>query len=188
MDGMVHGVWMFNRGKQLIRRGCHFSETVDIPVDQFEQYGLQSDLFEVALKAFKKAQSTGVTSKTVYTIVDLRMHSKEKRLWTIDLANGELFLNEVTAWLRHSDLDHDEFLDTVSNVPQSKQTSVGLYKTAEVYRESRFVTPIRWIEKVDSMTMLAGEKLSFMVRTMQERSLSRTWQGRSFVGMSIGIE
>ena len=110
--------------------------TVDIPVDQFEKDGLQSELFEVALKAFKKAQSTGVTSKTVYTIVDLRMHSKEKRLWTIDLANGELLFNEVTAHGRHSDLDHDGFLDTVSNVPQSKQTSVGLYKTAEVYTGS----------------------------------------------------
>ena len=28
--------------------------TVDIPVDQFEKDGLQSDLFEVALKAFHK--------------------------------------------------------------------------------------------------------------------------------------
>ena len=42
----------------------------------------------------------------------------------------------MTAHGRHSDLDHDGFLDTVSNVPQSKQTSVGLYKTAEVYTGS----------------------------------------------------
>ena len=61
----------------------------------------------MALKAFKNVESLGVTSKTVYTIVDLRMHSKEKRLWTVDLANGELLFNEVTAHGRHSDLDHD---------------------------------------------------------------------------------
>ena len=109
---------------------------VDIPADQFEQYGLQSELFEVALKAFKKAQSTGVTSKTVYTIVDLRMHSKEKRLWTVNMQTGELLFHEVTTHGRLSDINHDGFLDTVSNVPQSKQTSVGLYKTAEVYTGS----------------------------------------------------
>ena len=109
---------------------------VDIPADQFEQYGLQSELFEVALKAFKKAQSTGVTSKMVYTIVDLRMHSKEKRLWTVNMQTGELLFHEVTTHGRLSDINHDGFLDTVSNVPQSKQTSVGLYKTAEVYTGS----------------------------------------------------
>ncbi len=104
-----------------------------VSADHFEQDGLKSDVFEKALKAFEKAKSTNVTTKTVYTIIDLRMHSKEKRLWTVDLATGELLFNEVTTHGRHSDLDHNGYLDSVSNTPQSKQTSVGLYRTAEVY-------------------------------------------------------
>ena len=108
----------------------------EIVADHFENYDLQSDLFEVALKAFNKARSIGVTSKPIYTIVDLRMHSKEKRLWTVNMRTGELLFHEVTTHGRLSDLNHDGFLDTVSNVPKSKQTSVGLYKTAEVYKGS----------------------------------------------------
>ena len=108
-------------------------QTVIIPTDNFEKNGLKSDVFELALKAFGKARSNGLTSKTIYTIVDFRMHSKEKRLWTVDLATGELLFNEVTTHGRHSDLDHNGYLETISNTPESKQTSVGLYQTAEVY-------------------------------------------------------
>lgn len=108
-------------------------QVVSISTDHFEENGLKSDIFELALKAFDNARSSGLTTKTVYTIVDFRMHSKEKRLWTVDLATGELLFNEVTTHGRHSDLDHNGYLDSVSNVPRSKQSSVGLYKTAEVY-------------------------------------------------------
>ena len=108
-------------------------KTLTVSADHFAQNGLKSDVFELALKAFEKAKSTGVSTKTVYTIIDLRMHSKQKRLWTVDLATGELLFNEVTTHGRHSDLDHNGYLDTVSNTPRSKQTSVGLYRTAEVY-------------------------------------------------------
>ena len=104
-----------------------------VSIDHFEHDGLKRDVFEKALKAFEKAKSADVTTKTVYTIIDLRMHSKEKRLWTVDLATGEVLFNEVTTHGRHSDLDHNGYLDSVSNTPQSKQTSVGLYRTAEVY-------------------------------------------------------
>ena len=104
-----------------------------VSTDHFEQNGLKPDVFEKALKAFEKAKSTGVTTKTVYTIIDFRMHSKDKRLWTVDMATGELLFNEVTTHGRHSDLDHNGYLDSVSNTPRSKQTSVGLYRTAEVY-------------------------------------------------------
>ena len=108
----------------------------EVSIDQFENDGLKSDVFEMALKAFEKANSTGLTDKTVYTIIDFRMHSKEKRLWTVDLATGEVLFNEVTTHGRHSDLDHNGYLDSVSNTPRSKQTSVGLYRTAEVYTGS----------------------------------------------------
>ena len=108
-------------------------KTVDFSSDHFETNGLKSDVFEIALKAFEKAQADGVTTKTVYTIIDFRMHSAEKRLWTVDLATGEVLFNEVTSHGRGSDTNHDGYLDTISNTSESKQTSVGLYRTAEVY-------------------------------------------------------
>lgn len=108
-------------------------KTVDLSSDHFEANGLKSDVFEKALKAFEKAHSDGVMTKTVYTIIDFRMHSAAKRLWTVDLATGELLFNEVTSHGRGSDTNHDGYLDTISNTSESKQTSVGLYRTAEVY-------------------------------------------------------
>ena len=63
----------------------------------------------------------------------MTMHSKEKRLWTFNLSTGEVLFTLRTAHGRNSDVDHDGLLDTVSNVPSSKQSSVGLYKTAEEY-------------------------------------------------------
>ena len=69
----------------------------------------------------------------MYTVVDLRMHSKQKRLWTVNVQTGELLFHEVTTHGRGSDSDHNGYLDSVSNTQNSKKSSVGLYKTAEVY-------------------------------------------------------
>ena len=102
-------------------------------VTQLESMGLQSDIAKASLYAFEKASLNGLTNNSVFTVIDLRRHSKEKRLWVLDVFTGDLLFHEVTTHGRFSDLDHDGFLESVSNVPQSKKTSVGLYKTAEVY-------------------------------------------------------
>lgn len=109
------------------------SLTVKVSANHFENQGLQSDAFEAALYAYAKAEEDGLIDNPIYTVVDLRIHSKEKRLWTVDVQTGELLFHEVTTHGRLSDINHDGFVDTVSNVYQSQKTSVGLYKTAEVY-------------------------------------------------------
>ena len=110
------------------------SKTVgSVSVNHFEQQGLHADIFEAALYAYEKAILADVTESPVYTVVDLRMHSKQKRLWTVNVQTGELLFHEVTTHGRGSDSDHNGYLDSVSNTPNSKKSSVGLYKTAEVY-------------------------------------------------------
>jgi hypothetical protein len=104
-----------------------------VSVNHFEQQGLNTDIFEAALYAYEKAVLADVTESPLYTVVDLRMHSKQKRLWTVNVQTGELLFHEVTTHGRGSDSDHNGYLDSVSNTPNSKKSSVGLYKTAEVY-------------------------------------------------------
>ena len=101
--------------------------------DNLEQNGLKRDVCTKAINAFYVALDKGETKSPVYTVIDMTMHSKEKRLWTFNLSTGELLFTLRTAHGRNSDVNHDGLLDTVSNVPSSKQSSVGLYKTAEEY-------------------------------------------------------
>ena len=106
---------------------------VNVSVNHFNDQGLQSEVLEAALHAYEKAVLDGVTESPVYTVVDLQLHSKQKRLWTINVQTGELLFHEVTTHGRGSDTDHNGYLDSVSNIPNSKKSSVGLYETAEVY-------------------------------------------------------
>lgn len=99
----------------------------------FEQHGIDPSVSRAAAMAFENARLQGETTSTVYTIIDMTQHSKEKRLWTIDVDKNEQLFHEHVAHGRMSDSNHDGMLDSVSNVPNSKQSSVGLYRTAEVY-------------------------------------------------------
>lgn len=99
--------------------------------ETLEYHGVSESVSSAAANAFEKASKDTHTS--IYTVIDMTEHSKEKRLWTIDVVKNELLFHEHVAHGRMSDSNHDGLLDSVSNVPNSKQTSVGLYKTAEVY-------------------------------------------------------
>lgn len=99
--------------------------------ETLEYHGVSEKVSIAAAKAFEKASKDTQTS--TYTVIDMTEHSREKRLWTIDVSENELLFHEYVAHGRMSDPNHDGLLDTVSNVPNSKQTSVGIYETAEVY-------------------------------------------------------
>ena len=98
-----------------------------------QQFGLRDEIYQKARTVYENATASGVADTSIMTIVDLSMHSKQKRLWTIDFSSETLLYNLAVSHGRGSDADHDGLLDSVSNVPNSKQTSMGLYKTAETY-------------------------------------------------------
>ncbi|TDQ18325.1 L,D-transpeptidase-like protein [Algoriphagus boseongensis] len=65
------------------------------------------------------------------TVIDFSLPSTEKRLWVIDPEKGEILLNSVVAHGRNSgELMAVKF----SNRPESYQSSLGFYKTAETYQ------------------------------------------------------
>ena len=99
----------------------------------FEGTGLRKKVFAKALKAFERAFMQGRSDESVVTVIDYELHSKNKRLWVIDLQTKKLLFHEYVSHGQGSDTNHDGIMDSVSNTPNSNQTNVGLMKTGETY-------------------------------------------------------
>lgn len=69
--------------------------------------------------------------KPLLTVIDFTLPSTEKRLWVIDVEKREILLHSVVAHGRNT----GELMATnFSNTPESFQSSLGFYKTAETYQ------------------------------------------------------
>lgn len=83
---------------------------------------------ELALEGYDKLNSS--IQNQVLTVIDFSLPSTSKRLWIIDPEEGEILLHTVVAHGRNSgDLMAEKF----SNKPESFQSSLGFYLTAETY-------------------------------------------------------
>ena len=105
------------------------------PVSLYEQLAEKTEalpkkeVFDIALKGWQKLNSE-LKSKVI-TIIDFSLPSTEKRLWIIDPTNQLILLNTVVSHGRNSgNLMASKF----SNKPESYQSSLGFYKTAETYQ------------------------------------------------------
>jgi len=89
-------------------------------------------LFEKGLKGFIKLKEEGNFENTsIITLIDFTKPSTDKRLWVIDLKKREVLIHSLVAHGRNSgDLMAVKF----SNTPESFQSSLGFYKTANVYQ------------------------------------------------------
>jgi hypothetical protein len=89
----------------------------------------QSEALNYALEGWEKLENN--LQKPLLTVIDFSLPSTEKRLWIIDLTTREILLNTVVAHGRNSgNLMAEKF----SNQPESYQSSLGFYKTAETYQ------------------------------------------------------
>ena len=100
----------------------------------FQSVGLDDGVYQKAMTVYRSAVDDGTAKSSVMTIIDFSKHSGEERLWTIDLYNNTVLYQLHVSHGRGSDSNHDGWLDSVSNTPNSKQSSAGLYQTAETYR------------------------------------------------------
>jgi hypothetical protein len=100
----------------------------------FQSVGLKDEVYQQAVMVYRRAVEDGTAQSSVMTIIDFSKHSREKRLWTIDLYSNMVLYQLHVSHGRGSDSNHDGWLDSVSNTPNSKQSSAGLYQTAETYR------------------------------------------------------
>lgn len=86
---------------------------------------------------FIENNATKVANKSYLTLIDYSKSAETKRLYVIDLRNGEMQKYAVAAG-KGSDPDHDGIATSFSNEPNSYKTSLGFYLTLEDYHSEKF--------------------------------------------------
>jgi hypothetical protein len=96
-----------------------------------EKIGLKKEAFNYAYTGYKKLEEEGMLNKEgLITICDFSQSSKRKRLYLIDLNECKLLLNTYVAHGRNSG---GEYARNFSNKPESRQSSLGFYRTKTTY-------------------------------------------------------
>jgi hypothetical protein len=88
-------------------------------------------VLDLALAAASCAINAGLveTPKTL-TVIDYSRPSTERRLWVLDLATGDTLFHELVA---HGSGSGEAVASSFSNDPDSHQSSLGLFRTADTY-------------------------------------------------------
>lgn len=93
---------------------------------------IRQELLNAGLTALRdKAPDASKTGRLV--IVDYAKHSREERLYVVNLKTGEVSAYRTSHGLG-SDPDHDGYLDRFSSVPGSQASPRGTFRIAEEYR------------------------------------------------------
>ncbi len=93
---------------------------------EYKKY-LSFEVFENAMKGYQKNKEF---KRGKIAIVDFSKPSSEKRLFVIDLNSNSLVFYTYVA---HGKFSGENETTSYSNLPQSKMSSLGFYKTAETY-------------------------------------------------------
>jgi L,D-transpeptidase-like protein len=93
--------------------------------------GLSPKVLAMALDAVACARARGVSGRDdLLTVIDYSLPSTQPRLWVLDLAKGEVLYHELVAHGRGSG---DNYATRFSNLNDSHQTSLGLFRTGGTY-------------------------------------------------------
>lgn len=92
--------------------------------------GLRAPVLALGLRAHERVRAAGLTDRSIVTIVDFSRLSRERRLWVIDVATGEVLAHELVAHGRNSGGDQ---ADRFSNRHGSYQSSLGTFVTGATY-------------------------------------------------------
>ncbi len=95
--------------------------------------GLRPEVLTAALTGYRCARKEGFGKQRTLTIIDFEQPSTEKRLWVIDLKRGELLFHDYVA---HGQNTGEDLATDFSNTVDSRQSSIGLFVTAETYTGS----------------------------------------------------
>lgn len=99
--------------------------------DGAELGGIDPQLLALALEAAGSAVARGDASNPgTLSVIDFSKPSTQKRLWVYDLRSRALLFHEHVAHGRGTGANMAE---QFSNVPESNQSSLGLFRTAEAY-------------------------------------------------------
>lgn len=112
------------------REALPASQITTLEADAFSHTGLREHVLSQALTAFEAAWKKGDTTEKLITVIDYSMPSSEKRLWVIDLASNEVLMQQHVS---HGKNSGGNTPTSFSNTNESKQSNLGLLKTAETY-------------------------------------------------------
>jgi len=92
---------------------------------------INKEVFNLAFNAYQNLkQETKLSEKPLITLVDFTKPSTEKRLWVIDLAREDVLFKDYCA---HGKNTGSNIAKKFSNINSSYQSSLGFYKTGEIY-------------------------------------------------------
>jgi hypothetical protein len=99
---------------------------------------LRAPVLSLALRAHNCAVQRGDIwtdrAERMLTIIDYGLPSIEPRLWVIDVQTGQILFAE---YVSHGESSGDVFSWSFSNDHNSHQSSLGLFRTAEIYQGTR---------------------------------------------------
>ncbi len=100
-------------------------------IERLAKAGVPQIPLRHALAALACARSRGLFEDSTLTLIDYSRPSSVRRLWVIDAATGRIRFHEFVAHGRGSgEVRASHF----SNVEGSRQSSLGLFRTAETYQ------------------------------------------------------
>ena len=89
------------------------------------------DVFKKAMVGYTNLLSEGkISNKNIITIIDFSLPSVEKRMWIVDLATQKILFHD---WVAHGKNSGGNMATSFSNTPNSNQSSLGFYITANTY-------------------------------------------------------
>jgi hypothetical protein len=89
------------------------------------------EVLELALRAYRCGDAAGQFDRPVLALIDYSLPSTQRRLWVIDVVTERILFHELVA---HGVGSGENFAVEFSNLPRSRQSSVGLFRTEDVYR------------------------------------------------------
>ena len=99
-------------------------------VRAFAAAGVPAEPLAQALRAYACGDARGDFARPVLTLIDYSRPSREPRLWVLDLEQRAVRFETLVAHGRGSGLAR---AIAFSNRPDSKQSSLGLFRTDEIY-------------------------------------------------------
>ena len=93
--------------------------------------GINGDVLKLALRAIECGVRSGdLEAPRTLTVIDYSLPSTQKRLWVFDMTSGEVLFHELVAHGRNTG---ENLATSFSDTPDSRQTSLGLFRTADTY-------------------------------------------------------
>lgn len=88
------------------------------------------EVFKNGIMGYEKLKEENKIKKELLTIVDFGMASTKKRMWILDMATQKVLFN---TYVSHGKNTGGNKAAKFSNIPNSLQSSLGFYVTAETY-------------------------------------------------------